>query len=70
MNRLGEFRVNKFKNGVAATKEGKMLISLEKEKDGNSKITYLILRTEATKVTLYQSILLPNMKLEHFQNKE
>jgi hypothetical protein len=30
MMRLGEFKVAKFKNGGAATKEGKMLVSLEK----------------------------------------
>jgi len=28
--RLGDFNVVKFKNGGAATKEGKMLVSLEK----------------------------------------
>ena len=30
MEKIGDFKVNKFKNGVSATKEGIMRLSLEK----------------------------------------
>jgi hypothetical protein len=67
--KLGEFRLPRFKSGQNNTKEG-MMLSLEKDLiNPSNKTLYFILRNEATKVAVYEAYLLPRTKLEHFMDR-
>lgn len=63
MEKIGDFRITKFKNGRDLTKEGPMILSLEKQKQVKNNIIHLVLRAQATKITIYQSALLQNTKV-------
>ena len=68
--KIAEFRLTRFKNGISGAKEGAVL-SLEKErKEIPNKPFFLILRSEATKVSLYQALCPPKTKLEHFMGRQ
>lgn len=68
-DKVGEFKLIKFKNGQSLAKEG-LVLHLERSKDLASQILYFIVRNQATKINIFEGILLPNTKLEHFMERE
>lgn len=67
--KLGEWRVIKFRAGVGAVKE-RLVASLEKKINSQEPFLYLVLRSEITKVVVYQAFLFPGVKVEHFMGKK
>lgn len=67
--KLGEFKLARFKSGQNATKEG-ALLSLEREKNNSNSAVYFILRSEITKVAVYEAFLLSKTEPEHFMDRE
>lgn len=59
--KLVEFRLCKFRAGVGAVKEG-VIVSLEKEINKSEKVLFLVLRSETTKVVVYNGFLLLGVK--------
>jgi hypothetical protein len=66
--KIAGFRLTRFKNNGLPTKEG-VLLSLEQEKDSSRGLLLLLVRSEVTKVVIYQAWLLPGTKVETFMNK-
>ena len=66
--KLGEFKLIKFKNGQSAVKEG-LVLSIEKDKKTVSQLLYFILRNEMTKVSVFEGFLLPKTQLKSLGNE-
>lgn len=67
--KLLDLKVRKFKNGASQPKE-EVYVSLEKL-EGQPSTLYLFVRSNSTKVVIYQGILMKNIsRLEHFLDKE
>jgi hypothetical protein len=69
MERVGEWRLGKFRAGVGAVKEA-VVLSLEKEINKPEKVLYFILRSGVTKVVVYNAFLLAGAKVEEFMGKK
>lgn len=68
MTKLVQMNIKKFKNGTALAKED-IYITLQKL-DNQQSTLYLIVRSNTTKVLVYQGIMIKNIsKLEHFMGK-
>lgn len=57
MERLGEFKLSKFRNGCSPAKEG-VLVSVERDSKSESKnILYFLVRSEGSRIALYHAFL-------------
>jgi hypothetical protein len=57
MERVGEFKLSKFRSGCCPTKEG-VLLSIERDSKSESKnILYFLLRSEGSRIVLYHAFL-------------
>lgn len=69
LEKLGEFSLRKFKNGVSAAKE-EIYATLERIPDKKG-VLYLFIRNNSTKILVYQGILMKNISNpQPFMGKE
>lgn len=67
--KVAEFRLAKFKNGQSLVKEN-VSLCLGKDKDPANKFLYFMIRNEEIKINVFEGVLYPKTRLEHFMEKE
>ena len=66
--KLDEFKIIKFRPGVQGVREN-VILSIQQDKT-NTSLLYLMIRSETTKLLIYQGLIIEKSKLEAFMGKE